>query len=112
MSQSPNPTSPGATPDVRDLTDSRLDALYHVIILNDDEHSYEYVVEMLQSAVGLSYAQAMARTVEADTSGSSIVSTCSLEEAEKKRDRIHTYGPDPRMAMSRGSVVALVEPAV
>jgi ATP-dependent Clp protease adaptor protein ClpS len=85
--------------------------LYHVIILNDDDHSYEYVVEMLQSAVGLSHAQALARTVEADTTGSSIVSTCPLEDAETKRDRIHGYGPDPRMPQSRGSVAALIEPA-
>ena len=111
MSQSPNPTTPSATPDIGDVTGSRLDTLYHVIILNDDEHSYEYVIEMLQSAVGLSYAQAMARTVEADTNGSSIVSTCSLEEAETKRNRIHAFGPDPRMPGSRGSVAALVEPA-
>ena len=111
MRQSPNPTSPSATPDIRDVTDSRLEALYHVIILNDDEHSYEYVVEMLQSAVGLSYAQAMARTVEADTQGSSVVSTCSLEDAENKKNRIHSFGPDPRMSGSRGSVAALVEPA-
>lgn len=111
MSQIPNPTSPSTTPDVEDVADSRLEGLYHVIILNDDEHSYEYVVEMLQLAVGLSFAQAMARTVEADTNGSSIVSTCGLEDAETKRNRIHSFGPDPRMPGSRGSVAALVEPA-
>jgi ATP-dependent Clp protease adaptor protein ClpS len=52
----------------------------------------------------------MAHTVEADASGSSIVMTAGLTEAEKKRDLIHAYGPDWRMPVSRGSVTALVEP--
>jgi ATP-dependent Clp protease adaptor protein ClpS len=98
-------------PELDDRTERGREPLYHVVILNDDEHTYEYVIEMLQAAVGLSEAQALARTVEADTSGSSIVSTCSLEEAEIRRDRIHGYGPDPRMPRSRGSVAALIEPA-
>ena len=45
------------------------------------------------------------------TTGSSIVQTCGLEEAERRRDGVHAYGPDWRMPNSRGSVAALVEPA-
>jgi ATP-dependent Clp protease adaptor protein ClpS len=108
-SGSGSPTEPIS--EIEEATEPRLESLYHVIILNDDEHSYEYVIEMLQSAVGLSQAEAVARTVEADTTGSSIVVTCSLEDAEDKRDRIHSFGPDPRMPQSRGSITALVEPA-
>lgn len=85
--------------------------LYHVIILNDEEHTFEYVIEMLQAVFGFTYATALAHTMEADATGSSIVWTCGLEEAELKRDQIHAYGPDWRMPNSRGSVAALVEPA-
>jgi ATP-dependent Clp protease adaptor protein ClpS len=85
--------------------------LYHVIILNDEEHTFEYVVEMLQAIFAFPYATALAHTVEADRTGSSIVWTCGLEEAEQKRDQVHAYGPDWRMPNSRGSVAALVEPA-
>ena len=99
------------TPDTGTITDTRREKLYHVIILNDDEHSYEYVVEMLQNVFGLSNAAAIGHTIEADTTGSSIVLTCGLEEAERKRDAVHAYGPDWRMPQSRGSVAALVEPA-
>ena len=99
------------TPDTGTITDTRQEKLYHVIILNDDEHSYEYVIEMLQSVFGISNAAAIAHTIEADTTGSSIVLTCGLEEAERKRDGVHAYGPDWRMPNSRGSVAALVEPA-
>ena len=96
---------------VDNSTETKREKLYHVIILNDDEHTYEYVVEMLQSVFAFSVATAMAHTIEADTTGSSIVMTCGLEEAERKRDQVHAYGPDWRMPNSRGSVAALVEPA-
>ena len=92
-------------------TKDELSKLYHVIILNDEEHTFEYVVEMLQAVFGLAYAAALAHTMEADATGSSIVWTCGLQEAELKRDQVHAYGPDWRMPNSRGSVAALVEPA-
>ena len=99
------------TPETGTITNTRHENLYHVIILNDDEHSYEYVIEMLQSVFAISYSAAVAHTMEADTTGSSIVMTCGLEEAERRRDGVHAYGPDWRMPVSRGSVAALVEPA-
>ena len=98
-------------PQIDDSTTTQKEKLYHVIILNDDEHTYDYVVEMLQSVFGFTLQTAIAHTVEADTTGSSIVLTCGLEEAERKRDAIHAYGPDWRLPHSRGSVAALVEPA-
>src|SRR5262245_29794409 len=98
-------------PQLEENSSTQRESLYHVIILNDEDHTIEYVVEMLQAAVGLPANQALACTLEADRTGSSIVSTCALEEAEGKRDRIHAYGPDWRLPHSRGSVAALVEPA-
>jgi ATP-dependent Clp protease adaptor protein ClpS len=97
--------------DTNQSTKDELSKLYHVIILNDDEHTFEYVIEMLQSVFKITYATAFAHTVEADSTGSSIILTTSLEEAEQKRDQVHAYGPDWRMPNSRGSVAALVEPA-
>jgi ATP-dependent Clp protease adaptor protein ClpS len=104
---------PGTTPatDVENTTKDELSKLYHVIILNDDEHTFDYVIEMLQAVFNMPYATALAHTMEADATGSSIVYTTNLEEAEQKRDAIHAYGPDWRMPNSRGSVAALVEPA-
>lgn len=95
-----------------ETTKDQLGKLYHVIILNDDEHTFDYVIEMLQAVFGFSYATALAHTMEADSTGSSVVWTSGLEEAERKRDQIHAYGADPRMPNSRGSVVALVEPVL
>ena len=97
--------------DVDQETKGERSKLYHVIILNDDEHTFDYVIEMLQSVFAIPYAAAFAHTMEADSTGSSIVLTTNLEEAERKRDQVHAYGPDWRMPNSSGSVVALVEPA-
>jgi ATP-dependent Clp protease adaptor protein ClpS len=100
-----------AEPEMGQESSSRTEGLYHVIILNDEDHTVDYVVEMLQAVLGLSAPDALARTLEADRTGSSIVRTCALTEAEQKRDQIHAYGPDWRLPHSRGSVAALVEPA-
>jgi len=97
--------------DIDQRTKNQLSRLYHVIILNDEEHTFEYVIEMLQAVFKIPYATAFAHTMEADSTGSSIVLTTNLEEAEQKRDQVHAYGPDWRMPNSRGSVAALVEPA-
>ncbi len=97
--------------DIDRSTKDELSKLYHVIILNDDEHTFEYVIEMLQAVFGFTHPTALAHTMEADATGSSIVLTTNLEEAEQKRDQVHAYGPDWRLPHSRSSVAALVEPA-
>lgn len=84
--------------------------LYHVILLDDDDHTYEYVIEMLTKIFGFGYAKAFAHTVEVDTKGHTVLITLPLSEAEKKRDAIHAYGPDWRMERSLGSMAALIEP--
>jgi len=89
----------------------RLAPLYHVVLLDDNEHSYDYVVEMLQKLFLMSEAQAFGRAVEVDTTGRTIVITCELPQAEFAQDQIQSYGPDPRLPRSKGSMRALIEPA-
>ena len=98
-------------PEVEDDTSVQLQPLYHVILLNDDDHTYDYVVEMLQKIFGFTEARAFSHAVDVDTRGTTILLTCELEQAEQKRDQIHSYGPDWRMPSSRGSMAAVVEPA-
>jgi ATP-dependent Clp protease adaptor protein ClpS len=85
--------------------------LYNVVLLDDDEHSYEYVMEMLQKLFAMSAEQGFQHAREVDTKGRTIVMTCELPEAEFGRDQIHAYGADPRMPQSKGSMSAIVEPA-
>jgi ATP-dependent Clp protease adaptor protein ClpS len=84
---------------------------YHVILLNDDDHTYEYVILMLQALFGHPIEKGYEMALEVDTKGRVIVDTTTLERAELKRDQIHAYGPDPRIARCKGSMSAEIEPA-
>lgn len=100
-----------AFPEVEDDASDQLQPLYHVILLNDEDHTYDYVIEMLEKIFGFSEAKALSHAVEVDTKGTTILLTCELEKAEQKRDFIHSYGPDWRLPRSMGSMAAVVEPA-
>jgi ATP-dependent Clp protease adaptor protein ClpS len=98
-------------PGVKTQKREDLTPMFHVVLLDDDEHTYDYVVEMLTKIFCLSTEAAFQRAVEVDTTGRTIVITCEKEQAEFGRDQIHAYGADPRMAISKGSMSAVVEPA-
>src|SRR5262245_6426 len=85
---------------------------YHVILLNDDDHTYEYVILMLGQLFGHPTEKAYLMAREVDTSGRVIVDTTTLERAELKRDQIHAFGPDPRLPRCQGSMSATIEPAI
>ena len=85
--------------------------LYNTILLDDDEHSYEYVIEMLQKLFFCTESAAYQHAVEVDTTGRTIVMTCELEQAEFARRQIQSYGADWRQPQSKGSMSAIVEPA-
>ena len=91
--------------------DQELTPLFNVVLLDDDEHTYDYVVEMLASIFCLSTEAAFRHAVEVDTTGRTVVITCEREQAEFGRDQIHAYGADPRMKISKGSMSAIIEPA-
>ena len=84
---------------------------FHVVLLDDNDHTYEYVMEMLQKLFAVSQGDAWRHAVEVDTTGRTIVITCDLPLAEFGRDQIQAYGADPRMPRSRGSMSAIIEPA-
>jgi ATP-dependent Clp protease adaptor protein ClpS len=84
---------------------------YHVILLNDDDHTYAYVIEMLGALFGHPVEKASLMAKEVDTTGRVIVDTTTKERAELKRDQIHAFGPDPRLPRCKGSMSAAIEPA-
>ena len=103
--------STSAFPEVEEDTRNKIQPLYHVILLNDEDHTYDYVIEMLVKIFGMTESAAFDHAVEVDTAGTTIVLTCELEKAELKRDQIHAYGADWRLPRSLGSMAAIVEPA-
>jgi ATP-dependent Clp protease adaptor protein ClpS len=84
---------------------------WHVILFDDDDHTYDYVIEMLGKVFGHGFETAYRMACEVDRAGRVIVDTTSFERAELKRDQIHAYGADWRLERSAGSMSATIEPA-
>ncbi len=97
-------------PDIEITQRDDLTPSYNVVLLDDDDHTYDYVIEMLQKLFVFSHDQAFQHAVEVDTHGRTILITCALPEAEYARDQVHAFGPDPRMPRSKGSMSAVIEP--
>ena len=104
-------TKTEAAPESGAASQDHLTPLFHVVLLDDDEHTYDYVIEMLVKIFCHSPEVAFRHAVEVDTAGRTVVLTCAREQAEFGRDQIHAYGADPRMPVSKGSMRAVIEPA-
>ena len=92
-------------------TKTRRQPPYHVIILNDEEHTFEYVIEMLAKVFGHSLSIAETLTWRVHNTGRAIVLTTHKELAELKCEQVLSYGPDPRMSISKGPIGCYIEPA-
>jgi ATP-dependent Clp protease adaptor protein ClpS len=84
---------------------------YHVILLNDDDHSFQYVIAMLQKLFGHPPETGYKMAMEVHTQGRVIVDTTSRERAELKQEQIHAFGADPLIPRCKGSMSAVIEPA-
>ena len=102
---------PLATPDLEVADSTRIAPRWHVVLLNDDDHTYEYVIEMLMKLFGHPVERAFEMAREVDTSGRVIVDTTSRERAELKQEQIHAYGKDWRLPRCQGSMSAELEEA-
>jgi ATP-dependent Clp protease adaptor protein ClpS len=84
---------------------------YHVVLLDDNYHTYDYVIEMLMDIFGHNMSTAYDMACEVDVKKRVIVDTTHKEKAELRRDQIHAYGADWRIPHCKGSMSAIVEPA-
>ena len=84
---------------------------YNVVLLDDDDHTYEYVIRMLKELFGYPEEKGFQMAKEVDSTGRVIVLTTTMEHAELKRDQIHAFGPDPLITRCKGSMSATIEPA-
>jgi ATP-dependent Clp protease adaptor protein ClpS len=106
-------SEPATLPEVEEQTEQKLryQPPYHVILLNDDDHSYEYVIIMLKDLFGHPVETGFKLAEKVDSEGRAIVLTTTREHAELKQDQIHAYGPDPTIPRCKGSMSAVIEPA-
>ncbi|MEI7686452.1 MAG: ATP-dependent Clp protease adaptor ClpS [Planctomycetota bacterium] len=106
-------TLPESVVRTRPKRDQKFKALppYHVILHNDDDHTFDYVIHMMQRLFGHPVERGTLIAIEVHTKGRVIVDTTSKERAELKRDQIHAFGPDKHLARCKGSMSASIEPA-
>ncbi len=83
---------------------------YSVILWNDDDHTYNYVVGMMMELFGYTREKGYQIAKAVDTEGRAAVITTTKEHAELKRDQIHAYGKDGSVAQCKGSMWATIEP--
>jgi ATP-dependent Clp protease adaptor protein ClpS len=67
---------------------------YAVVVLNDDDHTYAYVIDVLQKTFGYDLEKCYLLALQIDLTGRAVVWTGTMEVAEFKRDRIRGFGPD------------------
>ena len=113
-------TNPQPMPGVRATTDvlpeeevrTRTIPPYHVILLNDDHHSMEFVMEVLCKVLGVAAERAYQFMIEAHTSGRAIIWTGSKEVAELKLEQIQSI-PEIRASddAKLGPLACDIEPA-
>jgi ATP-dependent Clp protease adaptor protein ClpS len=83
---------------------------YHVVLWDDDDHSYEYVITMMMELFGHSPEEGLKIAESVDRVGRAVCMTTTLERAELKRDQIHAYGRDRLIPRCSGSMTASIEP--
>jgi ATP-dependent Clp protease adaptor protein ClpS len=84
---------------------------FNVVLLDDDDHTYDYVITMLRRVFGHPEPRGYQLARQVDAHGRAIVMTTHRELAELKRDQILGFGADPRIASCAGSMKAVIEPA-
>jgi ATP-dependent Clp protease adaptor protein ClpS len=82
VKQSPSSTRPKKQPP------------YAVVLLNDDDHSFQFVVETIMKVFGYPLERSFQLTLQVHEQGRGIVWSGTRELAELKRDQVRSAGPD------------------
>jgi ATP-dependent Clp protease adaptor protein ClpS len=85
--------------------------LWNVVVLNDDDHTFEYVIRMLCTLFGYTETKAFLTAHRIHTQGRAPVYTTHKELAELKRDQIIGFGPDVFASRAVGPLTTFIEPA-
>lgn len=82
---------------------------YSVVLWDDDDHTYHYVIRMMRELFGHEEETGFKIAWSVDQRGKAICLTTTLEHAELKRDQIHAYGPDNAIEACQGAMYATIE---
>ena len=101
-------TRPGI--EIFEDTDEAIEPPFHLILLDDQYHTYNYVIRMLARVFGYEVEKAFAIACVVDSQGQAVLMTGARDEVERKQEEIHGFGADPLMPESVGSMSAVIEP--
>ncbi len=93
----------------KDRREERRQPRYSVLLWDSDDHTFQYVEQMLRELFGHAAEQCKIIAKDVDAEGRAVVLTTTKEHAELKRDQIHAYGRD-HLEGSRGSMWSTIEP--
>ena len=103
-------TESAAAEDAKKQQKPKRQPRYHVVLWNDNDHSYPYVIRMLHQLFGHPIAKGYKLADEVDKRGRAVVLTTHREHAELKRDQVHAFGKDDLCAACQGSMKCSIEP--
>lgn len=83
-----------AEPEVKRKTKPHRNPRYAVVVENDEDHTFSYLVDVLRAVCAHTKEDAERLTDKIDKTGRAAVWTGPLEVAELKRDQIREFGPD------------------
>ena len=109
MTTAPRTAAPRAAP--VEESSPALEQTYHLVLLDDDQHTYAYVIEMLGAIFGYGAEKAYALATVVDTAGRAIIETAGLETVTDHQRAVHGFGADQRIPTSKGSMSATIEEA-
>jgi len=82
---------------------------WKVVLYNDEDHTYDYVVAVLVAVCAMAREQAFRCAVEVDLTGRTTVFYGPQEECARISGKINTWGADHRLLRSRGSMNSAIE---
>ncbi len=85
--------------------------LWNVVLLDDEAHTYEYVIKMCQEVFAHPAERAFKIAKSVDGDGRAVLITTHKEHAELKVEQIHGFGRDNLIAGCAGAMSAIIEPA-
>lgn len=83
-------STPNVKPSTEEGTQTWRLPPYNVVLLNDDHHSMQFVIEVLCKVLGCAIERAYQLMMEAHTSGRAVIWTGSKEVAELKHEQVTT----------------------
>ena len=98
-------------PREQEAVKTRLLPPYNVILENDDDHSFDFVIEVVRKALGYSHEHAVQLTMEAHNKGRAVVWTGPKEVAELKAEQMQSFHETRYDGRQLGPLGVTIEPA-